>query len=166
MLLEPHAGTIFWTLITFAVVLLILKSAVWKPLLALLDEREQRIKSALEGAERARAEAEALLAEHQQRLEQAEAEAREILRQSREAAEKVGQEIVASARREAQQAVVQAQRRIESEKRAALVELRREVAELAVQAAGAIIGANLDDDKNRKLVDDLIASIPPAPANS
>ena len=56
----------------------------------------------------------------------------------------------------------QARRTIESETTAAVSELRREVADLAVQAAGAIIDANIDADSNRKLVDDLIAQVPKA----
>ncbi len=59
-----------------------------------------------------------------------------------------------------------ARRSIETEKRAALSELRREVADLAVQAAGVILDAELDDDRNRKLVDDLIARIPDTPASN
>jgi F-type H+-transporting ATPase subunit b len=165
MLLEPHAGTIVWTIITFLVVFFILRATVWKPLLAFLDERERRISEALENAEQARLQAQTLLREHQQKLEQAEEEAREIVRKSLQAAERVHQETVESARREAQQAVEQARLRIESEKRAAIAELRRETANLAVQAAGLLVGANLDDERNRRLVDEMIAGIAP-PAGS
>ena len=162
MLLDPHLGTIIWTIVTFVVVLIVLKSTVWKPLLSALDEREQRIKDALEGADTARREAEAVLQEHRQKLEGAEDEARQILRQAREAAEKHQQNSTAQAKADAQQIVEQARKSIEAEKGAALEQLRREVADLAVEAAGRIIDANLDDDKNRKLVDDLISSIPSA----
>lgn len=165
-LLDIHVGTIIWTIITFVVVLIILKSTVWKPLLAALDEREKRISDALESSEKAREEAQAALAEHQKMLDGAEGEAREIVRQSREAAEKVHQDIVDQARADAQQTVEQARRSIESEKRAAIAELRREMADLAVQAAGALIEANLDDEGNRRLVDDMIARIPQSSANT
>jgi F-type H+-transporting ATPase subunit b len=47
MLLDPHLGTILWTIITFVVVLLILKKFAWPQLLASLDEREQRISDAI-----------------------------------------------------------------------------------------------------------------------
>lgn len=166
MLLEPHAGTILWTLITFALVLVILRATVWKPLLSALDERETSIREALLGAEKAREQAEAALVEHRNKLEQAEQEARAIVNESRESAEKVHQDIVAEAREQAQQSIEQARRSIESEKRAAIVELRREVSDLAVQAAGALLDANLDDDRNRKLVDDLIDKIPQSPASN
>ena len=54
MLLDPHLGTILWTIITFVVVLLILKKFAWPQLLASLDEREHRISDAINSAEQAR----------------------------------------------------------------------------------------------------------------
>ena len=164
MLLEPHSGLIAWTIITFLVVLFILSRTVWKPLLRALDAREQRIADAIETAERARDEAQAAVEEHRKVLAGAQAEAREIVAQAREAAERVRDGIMQEARSEAQQTVEHARSSIESEKRAALSELRREVADLAVQAAGAILDANLDDERNRRLVDDLIAGVPERPA--
>jgi len=160
MLIDPHVGTIIWTIVTFLVVLVVLRATVWKPLLAALDEREKRISDALESAEAARAEAQSALNEHQEKLNLAEAEAREIVQQSREAAEKVHQEILEKARGEAQHTLDQARASIELEKQAALNQLRREVADMALQAASALVDANLDDDKNRKLVDEVIAGIP------
>ena len=153
-MLTLHPGLIIWTIVTFTVVLIILKVAVWPQLLAALDEREKRIADAVAGAEKARDEAQAALAEHRQKLAEAEAERREIVKQAREAGEKTRQEIVEQARRS-----------IDGEKRAAIDELRRQVADLAVQAAGVIIEANLDDERNRKLVDDLIAGIPQSNEN-
>ena len=57
-------------------------------------------------------------------------------------------------------AIEQARRSIEVEKRAALADLRNQVADLAVQAAGSLLDANIDNEKNRQLVDDLISQIP------
>ena len=159
-LLDPHLGTIIWTLITFVLVLLVLKKWAWPPILAALDEREQSIRDAIEGAAQARQEAEAVLNEHRAKLEAAEDEARQIVAEAREAGEKVRQDIVAQAREESQRTIDQARTSIESEKRVAIAQLRREMADLAVQAAGALIDANLDDEKNRGLVDDLISRIP------
>ena len=166
MLLEAHPGTIIWTLITFLVVLVVLKATVWKPLLAALDEREQRIREALAEAEKARAEMQASLDEQQRLMEEAHAEARALIAQAREAAEKVSREIVAEARQEAEHTAQAMRRELESERLAAMAQLRREVADLAVRAAGMILDAELDSEKNRKLVDDMIARMPQAPASN
>ena len=160
MLLDPHVGLIIWTIITFLVVLFVLKKFAWPHLLAALDEREQRISDAIAGAEQARQEAEEVLREHRQKLAAADEEARQIVAEAREAGANVRQTIVSQAREEAERMLDQARTSIESEKRAAIAELRRETANLAVQAAGALIDANLDDEKNRGLVDDFIARIP------
>ena len=160
MLLDPHEGLIIWTIITFLVVLFVLKKFAWPQLLAALDEREKRISDAIATAEQARKEAEEVLREHQQKLAAADEEARQIVAEAREAGANVRQTIVSQAREEAERMLDQARTSIESEKRAAIAELRRETANLAVQAAGALIDANLDDEKNRGLVDDLIAGIP------
>ena len=160
MLLDPHVGLIIWTIITFLVVLLVLKKFAWPQLLASLDEREKRISDALAAAEQARQEAEEVLQEHRQKIAAAEEEARKIVAEARAAGANVRQTIVSQAREEAERMLDQARTSIESEKRAAIAELRRETANLAIQAAGVLIDANLDDEKNRGLVDDLIAKIP------
>lgn len=159
-LLDPHVGTIIWTIITFLLVLFVLKKWAWPPILSALDEREERIRSAIDGSEKARQEAEAVLSEHRSKLAAAEDEARQIIAEAREAGEKARHDIVEQAREEAQRAIGQARTSIEAEKRAAIAELRREMADLAVHAAGRLIDANLDDEKNRGLVDDLISKIP------
>jgi F-type H+-transporting ATPase subunit b len=160
MLLDPHVGLIIWTIITFVVVLYILKSKAWGPLLKALDEREQGIRDALASADRAKLEAQEALQANQKILQEARSEARQIIQDARAASAKVGQDIVDKAQEKSQQLEEQARRTIENEKRVALTELRREVADLAVQAAGTIIDANLDNEQNRKLVDDLINNIP------
>ncbi|MCY4602603.1 MAG: F0F1 ATP synthase subunit B [Gemmatimonadetes bacterium] len=160
MLLDPHVGLIIWTIITFLVVLFVLKKFAWPQLLAALDEREKRISDAIAAAEQARQEAEEVLREHRQKLAAADEEARQVVAEAREAGANVRQTIVSQAREEAERMLNQARTSIESEKRAAIAELRRETANLAVQAAGALIDANLDDEKNRGLVDDFIARIP------
>ena len=160
MLLDPHVGLIIWTIITFLVVLLVLRKFAWPKVLASLDEREKRISDALAAAEQARQEAEEVLREHRQKITAAEEEARKIVAEARAAGANVRQTIVSQAREEAERMLDQARTSIESEKRAAIAELRRETANLAIQAAGVLIDANLDDEKNRGLVDDLIAKIP------
>jgi F-type H+-transporting ATPase subunit b len=159
-LLSPHPGLILWTIITFVVVLVILKAKAWGPLLAALDERERSIREALESADRAREESQVQQAEHEKRLIEAESQARQIVSEAREAAEKVGQKVVADAKEEAERMADRAREAIQFEKRAALAELRREVADMAVGAAGAILNAELDADRNRKLADDFIADLP------
>lgn len=161
-LLQPDPGTVIWTLITFVVVLVLLRSTVWRPLLTALDEREARIRDALDGADQARAESEAVLAEYRARLEQVEQEAEQIREEARRTAEQVREDMVERARNQARQIIQEARRSTDAERRAAAVELRREVADIAVQAAGALLDVNLDNARNRQFVDGMIEQFPAA----
>ena len=88
-LLDVSPGLIFWTVITFLILLFILKKMAWKPILSSLDERENKIKESLEKAEFARTEAEKLIAENKSNLAKAEEDAQKIIAQGREYAEKL-----------------------------------------------------------------------------
>lgn len=159
-LLDIDPGLIIWTLITFGLLLILLGRFAWKPIIKTLQEREEKIKSSLEEAEKARRDAEGLIAKNNEVLAQAEREAQEIARKAKETAEKLKNEIAEQAKIEAVKLLATAKKEIENEKNSALVYLKNEVAGMAVQAAGKIIAANLDTEKHKKLVDDFIKEIP------
>lgn len=156
--LEP--GMLVWTFVTFALLLLVLKKLAWKPLLGALENREIKIREDLQKAEKARIDAELLLTEHRQLIERSEVEARKILDEAKDTAESLKQGIMDSANEQARQMTIQAKAEIQREKDTALSQLREEVADLAIRAAGKILGEELDADKHRKLVNDFIANLP------
>lgn len=156
--LEP--GMLIWTFITFGLLLFVLKRFGWKPLLNALEKREERIHSDIKRAEHAREEAERMLAEHGKMMNAAELEARRIIDEARKASEKLKVDILATAHEQASQMTVQAKAEIQREKETALSQLRGEVADLAIMAAGRILQETLDDDRNRKIVDSFISALP------
>ena len=87
--LDVNPGLILWTVVTFVILLLILKKVAWKPILNSLSERESFIKDSLEKAEKAQAEAEKLVAENRENLSKAEEEAKKVIEQGREYAEEL-----------------------------------------------------------------------------
>jgi len=155
--LEP--GMIIWTFITFGLLLFILKKVGWKPLLDALEKREERIHSDIQRAEHAREESEKLMAEHKKMMTAAELEARKVIIEAKKLAEKMKEEIVESANEQARQMTTQAQAEIQREKATALAQLRSEVADLAISAAGKILKETLDEDRNRKIVDEFITEL-------
>jgi F-type H+-transporting ATPase subunit b len=159
-LLSLEPGMLIWTFITFALLLWILKKFAWKPLLGALEGREQRITNNLQQAEDARVSAERLLAEHRALVENSEREARKIVDEAKAAAETLKQTIVDNANEQARQMLDIARTEIQREKSAALTQLREEVADLAVKAAGKILGEELNVDRHRKMVDDFITGLP------
>lgn len=152
-MLDINPGLILWTIITFVIVLMILRFTAWKPLLAALTAREEKIRSSLEQAERAQKEAERLLEENKRQLSQAEQRAQQVMREGREMGEKLKAEILEKANTSSRHMVEQAKDEIRREKEAALVQLRTEVSDLAITVAGKILDANLDTPTQRKLVD-------------
>jgi len=160
MLLNIEPGLIVWTIITFVLLMIVLRAVVWKPILTMLDDREGRIRESLEQAEKARAETEQAAEENRRAMEKAQADVQTAIAQGRETAERVAQEVRERAEADARQLLDQAQRTIEQEKQRAVQELRNQVADLAILAAGKILDDNLDESRNRKIVDDFISDIP------
>ncbi len=159
-IITPEFGTIFWTLITFGVLAFLLGRYAWKPILALLDERERSVRESLESARKARAEADEMLQKNQEFLASARRETAALLEQGRKESETLRAELLAQARKESQDLVEQGKRQIQYEQKQAVEEIRRQVADLAIGAAERLIKGELDDAAHRKLVADYLQSLP------
>ena len=158
-LLSPNPGLIFWTAITFVIVLLILKKIAWGPILTALEEREKGIQSSIDRAHQAKDESEAILRKNKELLAKADAESDRIIREGRDFAEKLRADISQKAQSEAQKMIASAKEEIEQEKRRALDVLRNEVADLAVKGAEKIIKTTLDADIQKRIVDSMIQDL-------
>jgi F-type H+-transporting ATPase subunit b len=146
--------------VTFGLLLFLLKKFAWKPLLSGLEGRESRIKNDLQDAENARREAEKTLEQHRALMQDAELEARRVIEDAKKMAEKMRVDILAQAEEQARQLASQAKAEIQREKDTALLQLRAEIADLAIGAASRILGEQLDEEKNRRIVDAFIADLP------
>lgn len=158
-LLNPNPGLIFWTAISFLIVLLILKKFAWGPVVSMLEEREKGIQSAIDRAHSAKDESEAILKKNRELLAKADAEADRIIREGKEYADKVRTELTEKAQAESQKMIASAKDEIEQEKRRALDVLRNEVADLAIKGAEKIIRTALDAEKQKVVVDDMIKEL-------
>jgi F-type H+-transporting ATPase subunit b len=158
-MLEINPGLILWTIVTFIILLVVLRAVAWKPLLSALTAREERIRTSLQQADKAQQEAERLLEENKRQLAQAEEQSQRIMKEGREMGERLKTEIIQKADASAGHMVEQAKEEIRREKDAALAELRGEVADLAIMAAEKVLDANLDSPKQRQLVDSVIQDI-------
>jgi F-type H+-transporting ATPase subunit b len=159
-LLDINPGLIFWTIVTFIILLLILKRTAWKPMLDALKQREDSIRTALEKSEQAKLEAEKILEENKKNLIAAEEQAKRIINEGREFSNKLKAEIIENANEDARKLLNQAKSEIERKKDEALDELRKLVADLAIQATEKLIDEKLDDKKHRDLIDKFISTLP------
>ena len=158
-MLEVNTGLISWTIVTFVLLLIVLRKFAWKPLLEGLQRREERVRTSIERAEQAQKEAERLMEENRQRLAQADQESHRLLSEGRVLAEKLKADIVEQANKQSRKMIEQAHQEIEREKEAALAQLRDEVATLAIKAAEKILDETLDEKRQRKLLDTYLDSI-------
>jgi F-type H+-transporting ATPase subunit b len=159
-MLDINPGLILWTILTFILLLFILSKVGWKPLVNALQAREQSIRDALQKAEEAKRESERMLSENQAAMAKANEETSRILKEGRDLADQMKSDIVAKAREGAKALMEQAKEDIHREKETALLQLRNEVADLAVNVAEKIIDESLDEAKRKKLVDSTLQSLP------
>jgi F-type H+-transporting ATPase subunit b len=158
-LIDVNPGLIFWTVVTFIVLLLVLKKIAWKPILAALDQREAAIKESLEKAEKVREEAQKVLEENKTNIAKAEEESKKIIEQSRAYAQKLKDQMIQESKEQAKKIVEDASAEIERKTEAAFTDLKNQVAEIAVNAAEKILKQNLDKETNGKIVEKYISDI-------
>jgi len=164
-LLRFEPGLMIWTVIVFLVLLAALRKIAWKPLLSALDEREKKIKEALEQAEKTQKDSEKVIAESRRQAEDALRKADEVVQQARQDAEKMRQKAIEEAKMEAKRVQDQGLQRLEAEKRAAIQEIRRTAGDLAIQAAARLIESSLNEQQQREIVDRFLAEVDQQQAN-
>ena len=123
-LLDVNPGLIIWTVLTFVILLVILKKMAWGPILNSLNEREAFIKDSLDKADEARIEAEKMLEENKANLAKAEEEAQKIIEQGREYSEKLKAQMLEESNAEAKKMIVEATSEIERKNQEAFNNLK------------------------------------------
>lgn len=157
---DLNPGLTLWTAITFLVLIFVLGKFAWGPIVKMLAERERTIREAIEAAKKERAEAERMMAEQKAALAQAQREAAEIAKRNQQDVEKLRVELTEKAKKEADDLVAGARRQIAEELQKAKAELRSQVADLAIAAAGKLVKSSLDEKAQRHLVEEYIAQLP------
>jgi F-type H+-transporting ATPase subunit b len=160
-LLRFDPGVGIWAILVFVLLLLILKKYAWAPILDALDAREKTVRESLEQAAAIQAENARLAVEQSRVLAEARAEANAVLQTARESGEALKKSLEQAAQDEKRRIIASASQEIEAQTRAAVAELRKTTAELSIGIAEKLIRQNLDDTKNRALVDQLIQEVSP-----
>jgi F-type H+-transporting ATPase subunit b len=149
-------------IVNFLVVLYLVNRFGFKPLLRLMDERAARIKKGLEDAESAERDRELARAERAAALDEARKEAQAMVARATKMAEDSRIEILAAARADAEQVTERARQEINAEKERAIAELRGQVADLALDAAGKLIRQQMDAKTQRRLVEEFLSEVTPS----
>lgn len=159
-LVKPAFGLVFWMIISFSIILFILKKFAWPVILKALDEREQSIAAALNSALAAKEEMANLKADNEKLLLEARNQRDIILKEAREVKDVIINEAKAKATEEADRLRRIAREDIQNEKKAAITDIKNQVAELSVQIAEKIIRQQLvSDDKQKTLVAEFLKDV-------
>ena len=154
-------GVDIWKLafqiVNFLLLLYLLNRFLFKRVLRLLDDRQSRISQGLEDAETAARDRELARAEREAALAEARREAEAMVQRAAKTAEATSAEILAGAKASAEQITARARDEIAAEKDRALAEIRGEVADLALEAAGKLIGSEMDGPTQRRLVEQFLS---------
>jgi F-type H+-transporting ATPase subunit b len=151
-LLQFDPGAAIWSIIVFLVLLAVLRTFAWKPVLQVLKQREEFIQDSIDGAKREREAADKLLVEYRMQIDHAREEATGIIEKGKRDAGDVARRVQAEARKEGEEMIARARREIQLAKDTAVKELYDRTAELVVQVAGQVVGKTLSVDEHRALV--------------
>ncbi len=159
-LVTPSIGLVFWTLVSFLILLMLLKKLAWKPVLAAIHERERSIEDALNKAELARAEMSRLSNENEILLKEARVERDQILKEAKELKDQIVAEAKNAAQTEGAKLIEKAKIEINNQKIAALDEVKNQVASLSLAIAEKVLRKQFDDkQKQDALVSDLLKDV-------
>jgi len=140
----------------FLILLFILKKIAWKPLLSLLDERREKITSEFQTIDRTKSELLRLEQDYKARLADIDALARQRIQEAISEGQRISVEIQEKAREESKNILNKAKENIELEVAKARVELRNQVATLAIKAAEKLIKVELTEERHKRLVTEFI----------
>src|SRR5689334_10808631 len=158
-LIKVTPGLMIWTIVCFLIALFVLKKYAFGPIQGAIDARREKIRTAVDEADRAREEARSLLEEHRKLVGRAKQEAEEILTEGRKTADSMRERVREETEADRQRRLEETKRQIEAETQRALEQIRSEVADLTLIATSKVTGKVLDRDDHRRLIEDAIGDL-------
>ncbi len=158
-LIKPGIGLMVWTLLVFAITMVLLSKLAFPRIAEALDKRQRAIEESIDAANKSKAESEALLAEYRERLKDARSQADEIVARARKAGENHERESFEDAKAKREELMEQTRRDIEAETRRAIQEIRSEVADLTVAATEKVTRKTLTAEDQKRLVEDALSEL-------
>ena len=157
LVLDP--GLFVWTILSFLLLMFLLSKFAWKPLLKMLNEREEKIRTAIEKAENAEKKLETLNEQGEKILTDARSESQKLLLSTKETAQNLKEEIEREAKQKANSIIDQARVQIQAEKNQVLSEIKNELSSFSIMIAEKLIKKNINKDDNMKLINESIEKV-------
>lgn len=156
-MLDFQFWSIFEAVVNLVILFILLRIFLFKPINKIKADRTRTIQNDLDSAEKAKAEAEELRQQYEDSISEAKEKANNIIMKAHEDAESERTAIIKKSQEEAEKIVSEADKTIENERKRVLRQAQSQIADLAIEAASKIIGENVDDEKNRRLVDKFLS---------
>lgn len=151
--------SLIFQVINLAIIFLLLKQFGWQPVMNLLKQREEHVENSLAQAAATKQEAEEILAKYRRQMEGADQKAANIIAEANKKAEAILKERAAEAEARYQQMIEEAKIQIKKEKEKALADIRDEIADLAIHAAGKLIGRVLTTADHERIVKECVDEV-------
>jgi F-type H+-transporting ATPase subunit b len=158
-LIDVVPGLMVWTILTFLIVLWFLRRFAFGRIQAMIDQRRDRIREALDEADKARHEARELRELVKREREEAKAEREKILDESRRQAQRQLEQAREAADTDLKERLEKNREELEAENARLREQIRRDVVELTLLASEKVTGKVLDEDDQRRLIDETIAEV-------
>lgn len=158
-LLKLDPGLAIWTIISFILLLVLVKKFAWAPILSSIEERERYLESSMQEADNARKESRRVAEEQKKIIDEAKVEADKLRREAHENSQAFKARCETEALEEKKRIIDSHVAELARMKDSALAELRSTVIDLTVNATRKLIDANLDENKARNLVDSYIKEL-------
>ena len=152
-----NTGDILATLVIFILLMMLLKKFAWGPLMGIMQQREDLIKSEIETAENSRLESQKMLDEQRSLLKDARTQAQEIVENAKKQGDVSREEIITTARAESGRMKDAAVQEIANERDKAISAVREEVVALSLLAATKVLEKEISEEDNRQLINETIA---------
>lgn len=149
----PDMNEFIPMLVAFIILVIILAKFGWPVFDGIVKRRDEAIKDSLKKSEEARIESERVLQEYRKQLDDAKAQAAQIIADAKKTGESVQAEIENKAKLEADNMIEKAKAAIEAEKKSVLSELQGTAADLSVSVVQRLVGEDLSDDDHRKIIE-------------
>jgi F-type H+-transporting ATPase subunit b len=158
-LIDVVPGLMVWTILTFLIVLWVLRRYAFGRIQGLIDQRRDRIREALDEADKARSEARELREQVAREREQAKADREQILEESRRQAKRQFEQAREQADADLKARLEKNREELDAENARLREQIRRDVVELTLLASEKVTGKVLDADDQRRLIDETIDEV-------
>ncbi len=159
LLPDVFAGQMFWSVVAFLILMFALSKYGFPPIMNILQERSDSIRGSLDAAENTREEAATMLEDYKKQMAEARQEAQKIIENGRKLGESMKEDIVKKSREEVEQVMSRATADIEREKELAVAELQGRIADLTINAASRVVGAELEKAGHEQLIEQYLSEV-------